>query len=104
MAGLNEFDLALFVAASCERHGVPVKISDPLVHVRVAVLLSGREVRGAAKRDPGRRSGSEPPDEIHSVRVEACPTAFAGSDHCMVENRCDDCGLPGEVEIGPLSA
>ena len=72
MAGLNDFDLAAFVEASCRRHGVPVKIRDVGVHRDVALLLSGRAVRGAAQRDPDRRADSESPDEINPLRVEDC--------------------------------
>ena len=76
--GLDDFDLSAFVAASCERQGVPVKITDPLVHGRVALLLSGRAVRGAAERLPDRRAGSESPDQLDAVGVEAPASDIGG--------------------------
>jgi len=104
MAGLSGFDLAAFVVASCERHGVPVKITDPWVHERVAVLLSGRPVRGQRQRDPAGSADSAPPHDINPVRVEAGATALTRCDHGMIDHGCDDRGLSGQVEIGPLSA
>ena len=104
MAGLNEFDLAAFVVASCERHGVPVKIADPLVHGRVALLLSGRSGPGAAERDPDRRAVSESPDEIDAFGVEAASSDLRGCDDGVVEHRSHDGVLAVQDEIGPLSA
>lgn len=34
-----------WVRSSCERQGVPVVVSDPVVVARVVVLLTGREAR-----------------------------------------------------------
>jgi hypothetical protein len=46
VVGVREgFDLAAFVAASCERHGVPLKVTDAAVRSKVTVLLTGRPVR-----------------------------------------------------------
>ena len=104
MAGLSDFDLAAFVSASCERCGVAVKITDPLVHGRVAVLLSGRAARGAAERDPGWRAGSQSPDKIHAVGVEPSTTLRGRGDDGVVEDGFDNGVLPGEVEFGPLAS
>ena len=41
MAGLTPDQLAVFVAASCERQGVPVKVTDVRVLGSVATLLRG---------------------------------------------------------------
>lgn len=41
-AGLSAEDLAAWVAKSCAAQGVPVKVTDPTVLRRVAVLL-GRD-------------------------------------------------------------
>ena len=104
MGGLNDFDLSAFVEASCVRHGVPVKIIDVGVHRDVALLLSGRVVRGAAQRDVDRRAGSDAPDEIHPLRVEAATSDLVRGNHDVVEHGAHDGVLSGEVEFGPLSA
>ena len=46
MARLSGDELAAFVATSCERSAVPVKVTDPLVVRSVTVLLTG--MHGAA--------------------------------------------------------
>lgn len=45
---LSPDELAAWVAASCERHGVPVKIADPGALAMVATLLQGRDSRMSA--------------------------------------------------------
>ena len=66
MAGLTAHEFAVWVAASCERSGVPVKITDSKALHDVAVLLQGRDGRLAAQRLAAVRPGSDPPDEIDS--------------------------------------
>lgn len=66
MAGLSGDGLAAWVAASCERSGVPLKITDSKALHDVVVLLQGRDCHRAAKRLVADRSGSDPPDEIDS--------------------------------------
>lgn len=46
MAGLTPEELAEFVRASCERQGVPLKVTDAFVLSRVTALLTG-EAKGA---------------------------------------------------------
>jgi hypothetical protein len=104
MAGLNDFDLAAFVEASCRRHGVPVKVSDSGVHRDVALLLSGRTDRGAAPAALGRRAVSDSPDKINPVGVEAATTDVGGCNDGVIEDCSDDRVLTGEVEFGPLGA
>jgi hypothetical protein len=70
MGWLNDFDLASFVAASCERHGVPLKVNDESVRDRVAVLLTGGAGRGTAQRCPTGPPGSDSPDQIDPTRIE----------------------------------
>jgi len=50
MARLSGDELAAFVAASCERSAVPLKVTDPLVVRSVRVLLTGTP--GGAEREP----------------------------------------------------
>lgn len=71
VARLTDFDLAAFVAASCERSGVPLKVSDSVVRDRVALLLSGRAVRSDAQRHPD-AGPSDSPHEIDTIRIEGC--------------------------------
>ncbi len=98
---MTGFDLAAFVEASCERSGVPVKVSDSVVRDRVALLLSGRAVRGDA---PASHGPSDPPAQINSVGVEDRAAFVGPGDHGVVEDGFDDRVLPCEVEIDPLSA
>lgn len=100
---MNGFDLAAFVEASCQRSGVPVKLSDPVVRDRVALLLSGRAVRGDASAAHGRRP-SDAPNEIDPVRVEDRAALVGPGDHRVIQDGFDDRVLPGEVEVGPLTA
>ena len=104
MAWLNDFNLVAFVEASCERHGVQVKISDAQVRSDVAVLLSGRAVREAAKRAPHDRPDSDPPDRIDPVRVKDSTPSDSRSDHCPIQNSSNDGILSSEVEFPPLTA
>lgn len=64
-------ELEAFVIESCARHGVPTKVTDTVVVLRVATLLGGpthRPASGGAAAD-GRRPTSEPPHEINTGRV-----------------------------------
>ena len=45
---LSPDELAAFVAASCVRHGVPVKVTDMAALTVVATLLQGRDSRTSA--------------------------------------------------------
>lgn len=101
------FDLAAWVASSCEAQGVPVKVTDPVLVRQVCVLLvateSGPRLGRQPVRGPARRR-SEPPDRSYSLRVEASAGALRRVDDGMVENGGNNSVLPGEREIGPLSA
>lgn len=103
MARLTDFDLTAFVEASCERSGVPVKLTDAAVRSQVALLLSGRAIRGDAPASHGRRP-SDSPDEINPVRVEHRTALVGSGDHGMIQDRFDDRVLPRQVEIDPLTA
>jgi len=101
--------LASWVASSCERHRVPGKVTDPDALTRVAVLLGAADPRPVAVTymlavvRGGRVVGSEPPDRIDTIRVEAAGAGGAWSDHDMIQDGGDDGGLSGEVEVGPLA-
>lgn len=84
------FDVAAWVAVSCARQGVPVKVTDARVVARVAVLLSGR------------RSVSEPPDGLDPGGIEPPGALDTGSDHGMVEHRGDDGVAAVQSQSGPL--
>ena len=102
MARLTGDDLAAFVAASCARSGVEVKVTDALVVVRVTVLLTG--TAGAAGGSRGAAVRSDSPHEVSSARLEASRSDGAGSDDDVVEDCFDDGCLASEVEVCPLSA
>ena len=103
MARLTREELAVFVAASCIRSGVPLHVTDPVAVGRVAVLLAGRDAGPAAQRRAATRPESDPPDEIDAVRVQSCAATFGGSDDGVIEDGSDDGVLSGQVEVGPLA-
>lgn len=45
---LSPDEFAVWVAASCERHGVPVKVTDVGALTVVATILQGRDSRTSA--------------------------------------------------------
>lgn len=88
MAGLSAEEFAAWVAASCQRSGVAVKVTDPASVRRVAVLLSGRA--GAQPAAAG-RSGSDAPGDVDAVRVESLPASLCGGvDGDVVDERSND--------------
>ncbi len=100
VGGLGEEDLAAWVAASCARHEVPVRVTDTVVIARVAVLLSD----GTPAR-PGRPAVVlQAPDRVGPVRVEPLGAGCAGGDDDVIEDRGDDRVLPGQSQVGPLTA
>ena len=101
MARLSGDALAAFVEASCARHGVPVKVTDPGVVRDVAVLLTGRAGPGGVSRTVG-RPVSDSPDQIDAVGVESSATVRGGGDDDAVEDGFDDRGLAGEVQLRPV--
>lgn len=94
-------EIAAWVAASCARQGVPVKVTDAAVVARAVTLLSGGALRPAASRA---RAGLQAPDGIDPVGVEGGSALGTGPDEGVVEHRGHDGVLAGEVEFGPLSA
>lgn len=108
MGRLNADELAAFVAASCERQGVAVRVTDPAAIGQVVALLGGgadRPVRGAAAPlravDPPL---SEPPDGLDAAGVHGSSAGGGGLDRDVAEDRGDDRGLSGEVQSRPRSA
>ena len=105
---LSGDELAAWVQESCARQGVPAKVTDLGVVARIAVLLGTPgtpEALGApAPKRTGGRVRSEPPHDLHPVRIQRAGTGLARTDHDVVDDRFDDGDLAGEVEFGPLSA
>ena len=99
--GLSPQEVAAFVEASCRRQGVPVKVTDAAVVGRVSALLRGGPPGSGRSPERTDRPRSESPDGIDPGRVESSGSGGAGSDHDVVEDRFDDGGLAGEVELGP---
>jgi len=102
--GLSREELAEFVARSCERQGVPVKVTDAAVVGRMAALLGAGADGGGAKPAPAAPARSELPDDLDAVRVEHSGAGCAGTDHGMVDDRADDGRLAGQVEVRPPAA
>ena len=103
MGGLSESEFAAWLAKSCARHGVPVKVTDPGSLRDVVVLLSGQAEAHGASRAVG-QARSDPPGDIDSGVIHAGPAGGGGSDDHSIDQRANDRGLSGEVDGGPLSA
>ena len=102
MGRLSSEELALFVAASCERSGVPVHVRDSGAVRDVVVLLTGR-AGPPRQRGPG-PAGSDLPADIDSIRIERASSDGGGCDVDPVDQGSHDRGLAVEVEQRPLSA
>lgn len=101
------FDVAAWVAASCEAQGVPVKVTDPDSLRRVCALLGASESGPRPGCQTGRaptRQGSESPERPNPLRVEGPGAGDAGFDDGMVEHGPDDGSLAVQAQVGPLSA
>ena len=102
MAGLALDEVRAWVEASCAAQGLPVAVTESETLRKVATLLGG-----TAAAAPGRRGrpALQAPHRDETVRIEP---GFSGQrvamDDHVVEDRCDDCTLPIEVEARPLSA
>lgn len=96
--------LAVWVAASCARHGVAVKVTDAAVIARTVTLLSAGAIRPTVKPSRADRPVLQPPHRVGAVRVELTGTGDARPDDDVVEHRGHDGCLAGEVQAGPLSA
>lgn len=95
MEGVSEQEFAAWVAASCERSGVPVFVTDPAALVRLGRLVGGRPGgparRASAEEAPRRRS--QTPVDIDAGRVDAAGTHRSGPDRDVVNERPNDRGL-----------
>jgi hypothetical protein len=103
-ARLSDQQVRAWVANSCAAQGLPVHVTDALVVERVRVLLTGTAGRTSRPAGSSSTAGSEPPDRLHPFRVQAPGAEGAGADDGVVEDGADDRGLPGQVQLGPLSA
>lgn len=102
--GLSGDALAAWVAASCERQGVPVRVTDAGIVSRLVVLLDGGPPAQRAKRAADGPPPSELPDDLDPAGVKTASSGGAGSDNHSVHDGVDDGGLAGEVEGFPLGA
>ena len=80
--------------ASCAEQKLQPRVSDPSIVRRVAVLILGREVPFL----------SDPPGRLNAIGVEAVEAASAGTNDGVVHDGFHDGSLPGQWEVGPLSA
>lgn len=101
---ISDEQVRAWVARSCAEQGVPLRVTDVLVIERVRVLLTGTAAPGQPPLVRPVAVGSEPPDRLHPVRVQAPGAEDAGTDHGVVEDGTDDRGLPGQVQLVPRSA
>jgi hypothetical protein len=112
-ARLSDEQVRAWVARSCAAQGLPVHVTDALVVERVRVLLTGtaRPTSRPARPWPtagssigSRTAGSEPPDRLHPVGVQAAGAQDAGADDGVVQDGPDDRGLSGQIQLVPRSA
>ena len=96
MARLTADEFAAWVAASCVRHGVPVKLADAGATAQVVVLLQGRVSRPDATRRAAARLTSEAPDDVDTVGVKGASTGSTGTDHDPVDNGAHDRDLSSQ--------
>ena len=99
--GVSPEVIEAFVQASCARQGFPVKVTDLAVVARLAVLLRGGAPGDGRQPGPDDRPRSESPDDLDAIPVQFSGPLGAGSDDDVVDDRSDDGGLAGEVELGP---
>src|SRR4051812_31876099 len=101
---LTRDELRAWVSASCAAQGVPVFVTDPAVLARVGSLLGGRPGaparRASAEEAPRRRL--QAPAHVDAGRVEASGSRGGWVDDDVVDDGFDDCGLSGQVQVGPL--
>lgn len=65
--------------------------------------LTGELIRpGVGGQSPLCPAGSDAPDEINPIGVQAAGGGFAGSDDCPIEKGFDDRCLPTQRQVGPL--
>lgn len=96
VAGVDRSRFDAWLAASCERQGVPVKIADPGVAHQITVLFGKPQRQRLGKR-------SNPPAGLHAVDVEH-PTPLARSDDRVIEHRFDNRMTALERQVRPLAA
>lgn len=84
-----------WLEASCAAQGIGVKLTDPAVLTKVAVLL------GAGREPVGR---SSPPSDRDAAGVEAGVALVGGADGDAVGQGFDDGPLTGQGQAGPLAS
>lgn len=107
---VDQAAVAAWVLATCQRQGVPVKVSDPAALARVGVLLTGQaggtRAQGAKAprtRPPARPS--QPPLGVDAGLVQAVPPGDgSGKDRGVVQDGLDDGDLTGQVQPVPLGS
>ena len=104
MAGLTVDALGAWVRAQTNAQGLPERLGDVRVLRDVAVLLTGRAVPAHRQVGVVRPAGSEPPHDVHPLRVHLARTVDPASDLDVIDHGVDERSLTGEVQGFPLSA
>jgi hypothetical protein len=97
-------EFTAWLAASCERQGVPLIITDPVVIARVATVLGC--IGPVAHRARRRRDTEnlDTPNWLDAVDVQAAGTRRARGNDGMIEHRPHDGVSPIQGQLGPLAA
>ena len=97
--------VAAWLPETCERSGVPLRVSDPVALRQIGVLLgaaAGERPRQAERAAMPRRRSLESPDWLHSLGIESLATTDGGGvDDDVIDKCADDRGLPGQVQTLP---
>jgi hypothetical protein len=97
--------VAAWLAVSCARSGVAVKVTDPSVLRQIGVLLgaeTGEQPRQAKRVALRRLRSLQPPDWLDTLGIEPISTTDGGRlDDDMVDQRPHNRGLPGQVQALP---
>ena len=88
-------EFTAWLTASCQRQGLPVTITDPIVIERIATLL------GANPK--ARPPGSHAPHRSYPADVEAARSRGPRSDDGVIEHRFDDCLLAARCPSCPTA-
>jgi hypothetical protein len=99
-------EFTAWLAASCERHGVALTVTDPIVIGHVATLLGHHPHRRPRQRAPrGRADGrSDNPDGLDPNGIRVAGAEATGSDDRVIQDRAYGGVSAVPAHVGPWAA